>query len=94
MPAKPTVIEIIYQSNRLHVVARIKSAGPLKPIPEFPVILGDFELLYLEEDRPKVSCCYGVSVFAGLALALVVLTSLVVYAGFWFDLQRNGMNCT
>ena len=71
---------------------RIESAGPTKPIPEFPVILGDFELLYLEEDRPKVSCCYGVSVFAGLALALVVLTSLVVYAGFWFDLQRNGMN--
>ena len=69
---------------------RIKSAGPTKPIPEFPVILGDFELLYLEEDRPKISCCYGVSVFAGLALALVVLTGLVVYAGFWYSLQMNG----
>ena len=61
-------------------------------VPEFPVILADFELFYGDEDRPKISCCYGASLFAGLCLVLVVLTGLVVYAGFWYNLQMSGKN--
>ena len=60
--------------------------------PEFPVILADFELFYGDEDRPKISCCYGASLFTGLCLVLVVLTGLVVYAGFWYNLQMSGKN--
>ena len=40
----------------------------------------------------KMSCCYGCGVFLILFLGLAALTSLVIYAGFWYLLQQEGNN--
>ena len=40
----------------------------------------------------KMSCCYGCGVFLILFLGLAALTSLVIYAGFWYLLQQEGIN--
>ena len=39
----------------------------------------------------KMSCCYGCMVFLILFLGLAALTSLVIYAGFWYLLQQEGI---
>ena len=39
----------------------------------------------------KMSCCYGCGVFLILFLGLAALTSLVIYAGFWYLLQQEGI---
>ena len=31
----------------------------------------------------RISCCYGFMVFLGLAVSLLTLTLLVIYAGVW-----------
>ena len=41
----------------------------------------------------KMSCCYGCGVFLILFLGLAALTSLVIYAGFWYLLQQEGIKC-
>lgn len=41
-------------------------------------------------DVRKMSCCYGCGVFFILCLGLGALTSLVIYAGFWYLLQQEG----
>ena len=47
-----------------------------------------------EEDEakkePRISCCYGLMVFVGLALSLLGLTLLVIYAGFWSNYAMQG----
>ena len=40
----------------------------------------------------KISCCYGCGVFLILFLGFLFLTSLVIYAGFWYLLQQEGIN--
>ena len=42
------------------------------------------------QDVRKMSCCYGCGVFFILCLGLGALTSLVIYAGFWYLLQQEG----
>ena len=42
------------------------------------------------QDVRKISCCYGCGVFFILCLGLGALTSLVIYAGFWYLLQQEG----
>ena len=42
----------------------------------------------------KMSCCYGCMVFLILFLAFLALTSLVIYAGFWYLLQQEGIEIT
>ena len=42
------------------------------------------------EKTPRMSCCYGIMVFVGLALSLVGLTLLVIYAGFWSNYAMQG----
>ena len=37
----------------------------------------------LEVNAKRISCCYGFMVFLGLALSLLTLTLLVIYAGVW-----------
>ena len=38
----------------------------------------------LEVNAPlKVSCCYGFIVFLGLAVSLLTLTMIVIWAGVW-----------
>ena len=39
----------------------------------------------------KISCCYGFGVFLILFSGLAALTSLVIYAGFWYLLQQEGI---
>ncbi len=82
----PQVVEEVEFSSRVHPAATASAAS--KAAPDFPRI-GDFEN-EIEEVKPKISCCYGIGVFVGLATALLVLTGLVIYAGFWYNLQMIG----
>ena len=43
-----------------------------------------------EKKEPRISCCYGLMVFVGLALSLLGLTLLVIYAGFWSNYAMQG----
>lgn len=43
-----------------------------------------------EKKEPRISCCYGLMVFVGLALSLLGLTLLVTYAGFWSNYAMQG----
>ena len=45
-----------------------------------------------EKKEPRISCCYGLMVFVGLALSLLGLTLLVIYAGFWSNYAMQGKN--
>ena len=57
---------------------------------EFPAFRDFDGGLDPDEDKPKISCCYGLGVFVGLAIALLLLTGMVIYAGFWYNLQMSG----
>jgi hypothetical protein len=43
-----------------------------------------------ERKEPRMSCCYGIMVFSGLAISLLALTLLVTYAGFWSNYAMQG----
>ena len=43
-----------------------------------------------QKKEPRISCCYGLMVFVGLALSLLGLTLLVIYAGFWSNYAMQG----
>ena len=73
--------------SRIHP-AMTKNQPTNQTFPEFPVI-GEFDI-DMDEDKPRISCCYGIGVFFCLAVALLALTGMVIYAGFWYNLQMNG----
>lgn len=67
----------------------------LNPIP--PVASAEIEeaaenanLHSEKENVPRMSCCYGFMVFLGLAISLVTLTMLVIYAGVWSQQSLYG----
>ena len=43
-----------------------------------------------KKKEPRISCCYGIMVFVGLAISLFGLTLLVIYAGFWSNYAMQG----
>jgi hypothetical protein len=43
-----------------------------------------------KKKEPRISCCYGIMVFVGLAISLFGLTLLVIYAGFWSNYANQG----
>lgn len=53
------------------------------------------EPLNLKEDKePRISCCYKIMVFIGLAISLSGLTVVVIYAGFWSNYGMLGKLAT
>ena len=67
---------------------KVKDVDPLDQIdPSVDFIDNDGEEIQLR----KISCCYGFGVFLILFVGLAALTSLVIYAGFWYLLQQEGI---
>lgn len=42
------------------------------------------------QKETRMSCCYGFMVFLGLAISLVTLTMMVIYAGVWSQQSLYG----
>jgi hypothetical protein len=51
---------------------------------------GNFEF-EVEDEQPRMSCCYAIMVFIGLIITLAGLTIFVIYAGFWSHYLPSGI---
>jgi len=70
------------------VTLRINDRNINKDIPEVDVEAEDEDEKPSKE--PRISCCYGIMVFIGLAASLFGMTLVVIYAGFWTNYAMQG----